>query len=282
MKILIVGAGGMLGHVLYTELQKKHEVIGTVRKEKWNPDLLSDYDIEYTQKYDQLIENFRPDFVINCVGIIKQRQESTDRILAIKTNSLWPHQLAKICEKHQAKVIHFSTDCVFSGKQGNYQVEDLADARDTYGLTKYMGEIDYPHTLTLRTSIIGHELNSNISLVDWFLSQKQNCKGYINAIYSGFPTVYVAEFLDNFIFKSFICGIYHFSSNPINKFELLKLIADQYDKKIPILPDEELKIDRSLNSDHLRELLNFKPPTWKELIKQMNEQFRDSKLYINK
>lgn len=278
-KIIIFGASGMLGHILYSELKKNHEVIGTTRNEKWHSDLHTSYDISDLKKIERLISDYRPDFVINCIGIIKQLKESKDQILSIEVNSLWPHRLAELCERHSAKMIHFSTDCVFSGAKGNYIESDLADARDTYGLSKYMGEVNYPHTLTLRTSIIGHELNSNVSLIDWFLSQKNDCKGFTHAIYSGLPTVVVAHILEDVIFKKFISGVYHFSSESINKYDLLKLVAKEYEKKISINASDELKIDRSLNSNHLRQELNWQPESWPSMIKQMHEHYKSSGLY---
>lgn len=282
MKIIIFGASGMLGHILYSELKKNHEVFGTVRSRKWHPGLLEGYDVDDLPKIEKLVGEIKPDFVINCIGIIKQLKASKDKVISLEVNSLWPHRLAEICERHNAKMIHFSTDCVFSGVKGNYLESDLADARDTYGLSKFMGEVDYPHTLTLRTSIIGHELNSQVSLVNWFMSQKSECKGYRKAIYSGFPTIVVARFLNDVIFKKFISGIYHFSSEPINKYDLLKLIAEVYGKRINILPSDELKIDRSLNSDRLRSELGWKPESWPSMIKTMHEHFISSGLYKNK
>ena len=282
MKILIFGASGMLGHALYSELKKNHEVWGTVRTQKGNPNLLEGYSVDNISKINELVAELKPDYVINCIGIIKQLKASKDKITSLEVNSLWPHRLAEICEAHHAKMIHFSTDCVFSGAKGNYLESDLADARDTYGLSKFMGEVDYPHALTLRTSIIGHELESSVSLVDWFLSQKNECKGFTKAIYSGFPTVVVAKFLNDYIFNNFISGVYHFSSEPINKYELLKLIAKEYKKEITIHASEDLVIDRSLNSDRLRNKINFKPQSWPEMVKIMHEQYESSGLYKNK
>lgn len=278
-RVIIFGASGMLGHTLYSELKKNHEVVGTIRNEKWHPELRTGYEISNLKKIEKLVADYRPDFVINCIGIIKQLKVSKDKILSLEVNSLWPHQLAGICERYNACMIHFSTDCVFSGGNGNYLESDLADARDTYGLSKYMGELDYSHTLTLRTSIVGHELNSNVSLIDWFLSQKDECKGFTRAIYSGLPTIVVAHFLNDFIFKKFISGVYHFSSEPINKYDLLKLVAKEYGKEIIIHASDELKIDRSLNSGKLRQQLGWQPESWHLMIKKMHEHYKSSGLY---
>lgn len=276
----------MLGHSLYNELKKNHQILGLVRSESWSPELLSGYKVPETKDdfvhIEKIIEQFRPDMILNCVGIIKQLKQSKDKIASLEVNSLWPHLLAEMAKKYESKMIHFSTDCVFSGDKGNYLESDLADARDTYGLSKYMGEVDYPNTLTLRTSIIGHELNSNNSLIDWFLSQKNECKGFAKAIYSGFPTIEVAYFLEQFIFKNFISGIYHFSSDPINKYELLQTVARIYQKKITIIRNEDFKIDRSLNSDLLRNKLGFKPKSWEEMIISMNKSYKENYNLYNK
>ena len=276
MKILVMGASGMLGHLLYSELKKNHQTWGTVRDKKWHPDLFTGYDIHNLEKIENLISELKPDFVINCVGIIKQLKASEDKIISLEVNALWPHKLAAICERQNAKMIHFSTDCVFSGLKGNYLETDIADARDTYGLTKFMGEVDYPHTLTLRTSIIGHELNSKLSLVDWFLSQNKECKGFTKAIFSGFPTIVMANFLENYILKNFFSGIYNFSSEPINKFDLLKLVAAEYKKDIVINPSTDLIIDRSLNSEKLKKITGFTPSSWPTMIKKMHQHYIES------
>ena len=284
-KVLILGASGMLGHVLFTELQKDHNVFGTVRSNanlpfKDDRGLINDVNIEDLNNLENIIKILTPDIVINCVGIIKQLQESKNKIVSIEINALFPHKLSEICEKYKARVIHFSTDCVFSGEKGNYKETDLADARDTYGLTKYMGEIDYPHTLTLRTSIIGHELNSAVSLLDWFLTQDKACNGFTEAIFSGFPTITVARFLNNFVFPNEeLSGVYNFSSDPISKYDLLLKIKKQYQKNIQISPSDKLKIDRSLDSSKLKEKINFKNQSWDEMIADMHAHFNSSQLY---
>lgn len=279
MKVLIFGASGMLGHTLYYELSQKYEVLGTCRSNKWHKDLVDGVDCLDFEQVENLVANFKPDFILNAVGIIKQLKEANNKLLSIQINSLWPHELCRIAEKHNAKVVHFSTDCVFSGKKGNYHETDLTDSRDTYGLSKLLGEVDYPHALTLRTSIIGHELQSKVSLVDWFLSQEEEVQGFTQAIYTGFPTVTVARFLDEFVFKNWISGVWHFSSEPISKFDLLHLVKDIYDKKIKVIPSSKVKIDRSLNSDKLRSRLGFSPKPWSEMVREMRSFYLESGLY---
>lgn len=278
MKILIFGASGMLGHTLYLELKKYHDVIGVCRSKRWSPDLVPGVDISNFEQVNELIQKHKPDYILNAVGIIKQLDASKDKLQSIEINSYWPHKLCELAKKNNARVIHFSTDCVFSGDKGNYTEEDLTDSRDTYGLTKLLGEVEYEHSLTLRTSIIGHELESKVSLIDWFLSQSSECKGYTKAIYSGFPTITVARFLNEHIFKSWVSGLYHFSSVPISKFDLLQLVAEVYNKEIKIIPSEDLKIDRSLNSDRLRQKLNYNPPRWNELVGEMRAFYKENEL----
>ena len=184
-----------------------------------------------------------------------------------------PHQLAESCENIGAKLVHFSTDCVFLGRGGLYKESDTPDAVDLYGRSKLLGEVDYGRHLTLRTSIIGHELGKSLSLVDWFLSQRGVVKGYRNAIFSGMPTVFVAEFLKDFVFGKKINGLYHLSVDPIDKHTLLQLINDAYFTGVEIIPCDDLVINRSLNSDALRAITDFNPPSWANLIKKMREEY---------
>ncbi len=176
-------------------------------------------------------------------------------------------------------MIHFSTDCVFTGDSGNYTEESFADSRDLYGLSKYLGEVSYDHTLTIRTSIIGHEIKSNVSLVDWFLSQENECKGFTKAIYSGFPTNSLARIIEKIILPKFmqgeVSGLYHVSTEPISKYDLLKKIASVYKKEINIIPYEDFEIDRSLNSDRFRAEFNYQPESWGYLVEEMHTLYKE-------
>ena len=278
MKILILGATGMLGHTLLAKLSKNHEVLGTSRKTTNHPQVRSGFVASAQEKhlhaFQDLINEFKPDFVINCIGAIKQYDLPHTHFIEI--NSLWPHLVAKMCQT--TKLIHFSTDCVFTGKKGGYSELDTPDAQDSYGLSKNLGELkDYKNALTLRTSIIGHEQNSQVSLLEWFLSQQKECKGFTGAIFSGFPTTEVAEILDSYIFKSMQAGLhslYHFSAEPISKYDLLNLIKDTYEKDIEIHKEDSVKIDRSLNSDKLRSEISFSPKPWPQMIEEMYKQRR--------
>ncbi|CTW27524.1 dTDP-4-dehydrorhamnose reductase family protein [Escherichia albertii] len=284
MRILILGASGMLGYSLYANLSdySAFEVFGTVRdvtgREHFytrpKGKIIQNVDILDLTKLERIIAKLKPDIVINCVGLIKQLSISKQYTSAIKINALLPHELAEICCSHGAKLIHFSTDCVFDGKKGNYKEDDFPTAIDLYGRAKHMGEVCYGGHITLRTSIIGHELVSSVSLVDWFLSQKQEVKGFSKAIFSGVPTAYIAKLLaEKIIPNTSLRGLYHLSAFPINKYDLLTKISKAYNKDIIIHESDELIIDRSLNSEFLREKIEFIPPNWDELINYMNSDY---------
>ncbi len=290
VKILILGVTGMLGHTLFYYLSKNelYDVYATERgKDDLNKcfpammlkkvvsNVVNADDIQTVQKTIEMIE---PDVVINCIGIIKQLKEAKDSIISIKINSLFSHQLAEICKKMNCRMIHISTDCIFSGKDGNYKEEDFADANDLYGRTKYLGEVDYPNAITLRTSIIGHELKNKISLIDWFLSQKNSVNGFKKVIYSGFPTIEFAEIIDKYVLiNTKLKGLYHVSSEPISKYDLLKLVSDIYHKDIQINLDDNFIINRSLDSNRFKKVTGYSPPAWKDLIIKMHNDYLERK-----
>lgn len=292
-KILILGVTGMLGHTLFTQFAQVpgYDVYGTARSEKGLSEWLSagmfvkvrtGIDAADPETIAAVINELRPDIVINCIGVIKQLDSAKDPITTITINSLLPHQVARMCESAGSRMIHISTDCVFNGNKGNYTESDPSDAEDLYGRTKYLGEVDYPHCLTMRTSIIGHELRTNYGLVDWFLSQEGKVRGFTNAIYTGFPTVEIARVLREYIIPNHeFKGLYQVSSEPITKYELLKIIARKYNKHIEIEPYDEFKVDRSLNSDRFRCVTGYAPPSWPELIDKMYEHFLSFTYYKN-
>ncbi len=286
MKIIIVGANGMLGHTLFLYLQKNHDVIGTVRSNSWHPKILEGFNATEPEKYHELIKTEKPDIVINCIGVIKQREESFNKLLSIEINSLFPHKLAQICNQNSSKLVHFSTDCVFDGKKGSsYTEEDIPTARDTYGLSKLMGEIDYPNSITIRTSIIGHELSNHKSLIDWFLTQENECKGFTKAIYSGFPTIAVARILENNVFTKLINnhanGIYQMATDPISKYDLLNIVAKIYNKDIKINKEKDFQTDKSLIATRFNKDFSYIPEDWEFLIKEMHESYINTRKIIN-
>lgn len=270
----------MLGNAMMRILSEQNdwEVYGTIRseglKKLFHPDiarnLLSGVDVE---QYDSLLQTFmqiRPDVVINCIGLIKKFMNEDDPLHAISINAVLPHRLAKLCAVSGARLVHMSTDCVFSGEKGNYSESDISDAKDLYGRSKFLGEVDYPHALTLRTSIIGRELQSANGLIGWFLSQEGSCPGFRRAIFSGFPTVILAEIIRKYIIPNpELHGLYHVAAQPISKYELLQLVADVYGKSIEIIADDSLVIDRSLNADRFAQATGYRASGWRELIESM-------------
>ncbi len=280
--VLIMGATGMLGNTLFRFFSKENgfQTFGTVRSkqylrlfsESYNSRLIPKIDVFSKKSLDRVFLISKPDVVINCVGIVKQLSASYDPIMAIPINSLFPHQLMKLCDKSNSRLIHISTDCVFSGKKGMYTELDVPDADDIYGRSKLLGEVNYKNSITLRTSIIGHELSSNRSLIDWFLSQSGSIKGYSKAIFSGIPTVELAKLILKYVIPNKeLHGLFHVSSNPINKYDLLKLVSEVYKKRIDIIEDQSLIIDRSLDSSKFRSLTDFEPLDWKNLVQSMYE-----------
>ena len=210
--------------------------------------------------------------MINCIGIVKQLADANDPLYALPFNSLLPHRLANLCGVAGARLVHMSTDCVYSGSKGMYTEEDIPDATDLYGRSKLLGEVDYPHAITLRTSIIGHELIGARSLVCWFLEQSGCVSGFNRAVFSGLPTVEIARLIRDYVLPNpLLHGVYHVSSDPINKFDLLKLVAHIYGKNIQIEKNGDYEIDRSLDSVRFREETGYSPASWEDLIVSMHE-----------
>lgn len=281
MKVLVIGASGMIGSTVLRVLSEKDEwqVFGTVRDESVKrffsapigERLIADVDVEHFDAVVKVLDQIRPDVVVNCAGLTKHKPEAEDPLVSIPINTLMPHRLAGLCKLVGSRLIHVSTDCVFSGKKGRYTEDDFADATDVYGKSKALGEVDYPHAITLRTSTIGHELQSTYGLLDWFLSQQGRCKGYTNAIFSGLPTVVFAQVVrDVVIPHAELSGLYHVAAKPINKFDLLKMIADVYGKAIEIESDDKLVIDRSLDAKRFQLATGYIAPEWPELIDTMH------------
>ena len=281
MRVLVLGATGMLGNAVFKVLSSSPalSVIGTVRNakaidsfdSKVKGNLISGVDVLDQNSLVDVFERSKPDVVINCIGLIKQLSSAKDPLSVLPINAMLPHRLAKLCALVGSRLVHISTDCVFSGRKGMYKENDISDAEDLYGKSKYIGEIaDQPHVITLRTSIIGHELNSQSSLIDWFLSQSGSVKGFSKAVFSGLPTVELARVILDFVIpQPTLQGLYHVSAEPIDKLTLLRHVAKIYQKEISIVPDEQLQIDRSLDSSRFRTATGYAPPQWPDLIEAM-------------
>lgn len=285
MKILVLGATGMLGNVVYKQLSldPRYKTWGTVRSapatQLFTPiqqaNIVVGVDALNGDHLASVLAKIKPDVIINCVGLIKQISTVNDPLTVLPINSLFPHRLAKLCDLMNCRLVLISTDCVFSGARGMYTEDDASDAKDLYGKSKYLGEVhESANVVTLRTSIIGHELNSKNSLIDWFLSQEGSVKGYSRAIFSGFPTVELSRIISDFVLpRPELHGLYHVSAAPIDKYTLLGLTAKLYNKAISIVPDDDFKIDRSLDSTRFRSTTGYVPPDWKTLVSMMH-QFR--------
>ena len=286
-KILILGATGMLGHKLMQVLSTRFLVTGTMRGKTPSlsnhpifkgMNIIGDVNATDINSIHRVVEQMRPDIVINCIGIVKQLPEAKEPVKSIAINALFPHQLAKICPERKIRLIHISTDCVFSGKKGHYSENDPSDADDLYGKTKYLGEIDYPNCLTIRTSIIGRELSTSHGLVEWFLSQEgKKIDGYKKAVFSGLTTIALSEIISQIISEyPDLQGVYQIASVPISKFDLLNLIKKTYGLSITIEPDETVVNDRSLLPDKFKNQTGLTVPSWVDMIEKMH---RDSTRY---
>jgi len=283
MKILVLGASGMIGSAIFRVLSHEGslEVWGSVRSANWKRFFGKDEQerlVVCNNVLDQiqlvrLFARTQPNIVINCIGLTKHHKEADDTLLAAPLNIMLPHQLADLCKASNARLIHISSDCIFSGLQGSYHEGDHSDALDVYGKSKFLGEVtNYTHAITLRTSTIGHELQSSYGLLEWFLAQEGSCTGFKKAIFSGLPNTVFAEVVRDYVIpKPELHGLYHVGAAQIGKYELLKLIAAQYNKKINIFCDEKFAIDRSLNVDLFSRVTCYRAPSWPELIQSMHK-----------
>lgn len=280
MKVLILGGSGMLGHKLYQTLAPRLTTYATVRGPVGNYEHLGIFDsaqligevvAEDFRSVERALAVVQPDVVVNCIGIVKQDAASKDPITSITVNSLFPHRVAQAVTKLGGRVIHLSTDCVFSGRTGDYTETDLADPVDLYGRSKLVGEPTTDRALTIRTSMIGRELRGAHGLLEWFLSQGDGrVRGFKRAIFSGFPTVALANLILKLIVdRADLAGTWHVASGPISKFDLLTLVKQTYGLAVQIEPDESFVCDRSLDGTRFRETTGIQFPSWPEMIVEM-------------
>ena len=267
----------MLGHKLSQVLARRFETWATVRGSVldsvgFDPQrIIRGVSAENFESVENALTAAEPNVVVNCIGIVKQDAAAKDQYQSIAINSLFPHQLARASASRGIRLIHLSTDCVFSGRRGNYKEDDLADAEDIYGRTKWLGELDYEHCLTIRTSMIGRELSGAHGLIEWFLSQRgKSVRGFKRAIFSGFTTLALSETIGNIIADANdLHGVWHVAADPINKFDLLSLVKQAFQADIEIEPDETFVCDRSLDDSRFRARTGFTPPSWEQMIDRM-------------
>jgi len=279
MRILILGGDGMLGHQLLASLAGRHEVKVTLRQDMetyqkyglFNE--LNSYagiDVRVFERLTEVVADFRPEAIINTVGIVKQRSTAKASIPSLEINSLLPHRLSVLCRACGARLIHVSTDCVFSGTRGNYQEDDPSDALDLYGKTKYLGEVKDSHCITLRTSIIGFELARKKSLLEWFMAQEGRVQGFKRAIFTGFTTNELSRIMELLLTQyPEAHGVYQVSSDSITKYDLLCLFRDKFGKEVEVVPDLDFACDRSLDSTRFRREFNYTPPSWEAMIGEL-------------
>lgn len=269
----------MLGHKLVQQLGKNNSVVATIRSDAEalskagisENNVITGVDITNPSILSETIRSVSPDVVINAIGAIKQKSQGGGVVSYLKVNSIFPHDAYAACQEVGARFITISTDCVFTGVKGSYTENDIPDAVDLYGTSKRLGEINVPGALTLRTSIIGRELSGAHGLLEWFLSNRGGkVKGFAKAVFSGFPTVVLAKIIGWVIDEHpQLSGLYHVSSEPINKYDLALMFNEHYDAGIDIERFEDFQIDRSLDSSRFRELTGFVPESWDEMVRIM-------------
>tara|TARA_B100000989_G_C19515946_1_gene461651 strand:- start:1430 stop:2311 length:882 start_codon:yes stop_codon:yes gene_type:complete len=288
MRILILGGSGMLGHTFFKVWKANSEVKVTLRKR------LEDYEHnqifgigEYFEGIDlrrldtlrDVIISYKPDCIVNCSGVTKQICNEFNQEDVFTLNALLPHKLAGLCDNFGTRLIQLSTDCIYSGKKGNYNESDISDAEDLYGKSKYQGELNKTNSLTLRKSSIGLELGNKHGLVEWFLNQKGSILGFDKAIYSGFSSIHLAGLIESIIFDSpDLQGIYNIASKPISKYYLLSSLQERIDNfELDIIRDDKIKIDRSLNPSKFLEQTNLKFPSWEKMLDDLGEEINKRK-----
>jgi dTDP-4-dehydrorhamnose reductase len=279
-RVLVLGGGGMLGHKAFRVLSDQFDTMVAFRQFDdrlrntglFSPEcVIAGVDATDLISVRRALEQAQPDCVVNCFGIIKQREAARRAAALIHVNALFPHLLAELCAERGTRLVHVSTDCVFSGRRGNYTEDDAADAEDLYGRTKYLGEVGCEGALTLRTSIVGRELFTDLSLVDWFLSQRGGTvRGYTHAVFSGLTTQALSREIGRVIgaFPK-LSGIYHVSAERISKYQLLLLVRRAYGIDVTIEPYDGFRCDRSLDSSRYRMATGFQPPSWDVMVDEM-------------
>jgi dTDP-4-dehydrorhamnose reductase len=286
-----LGANGMIGSAIYKRLHAdlSLEVFGGMRdlgaKKFFTASLQGNLvdcgDLTNPKSIALILKKINPQIVINCAGLTKHKKEADNPQIIIPINATMPHHFASACNERSIRFIHISSDCVYSGIKGGYTECDVPDASDLYGKSKALGEVLQGDAITLRTSTIGHELNTDYGLLEWFLAQENECLGFSKAIFSGLPSVVFAEVIRNFVLPNrHLRGLYHVSANPINKYDLLELISKIYGKKIEIKRDHEFKINRSLNYEKFKTATGYSPAVWPDLIEIMYKNYRADINYV--
>lgn len=281
MRILVLGVSGLIGHKLFQELHLEFDVFGTLHKSKNHygniplfsgNNIIEKIDVSEFEVLKGVINAINPDVILNCVGITKRKEEINDMYKALTINSVFPHQLANWAKHYDKRIIHFSTDCVFDGKIGNYNESSLTTAEDVYGRTKALGELRYKNTLTIRSSFIGQELFGKTELLEWFLAQNdRKINGFTNVFYSGISTIYMSKLIKKII-ANFpdLCGLYHLAPDkPISKYELLCIAKEAFNVNVDIIPVDNPVHHPTLDASKLKREMNLIIPDWKEMMTEL-------------
>jgi dTDP-4-dehydrorhamnose reductase len=278
LRIVLLGATGMLGHKLWQRLPDQFsDVYAVIRRSRADPlnhglfldrPVVDGVDVSDFSTVRKVLERLRPDVVVNCVGVTKRREAATDPVPSIALNGLLPHQLAGWGQEHDCRLIHFSTDCVFNGASGGYTEDSLTDADDLYGRTKALGETAAPNALTLRSSFIGRELANGTELLEWCLAQRgRTIRGFRGALYTGVSSIYLADLVADILVRNpGLNGLYHLASEVVSKYDLLCLAREKFGIQVTIEPDDTYVCKRDLNGERLSAKLGTSPPTWAQMM----------------
>lgn len=282
MRVLVLGGTGMMGHKAFQVLSGRFDTWATMRSDDgpWRrlpmyrdqERALGGVEAGDLESVAGALDRVRPDAVLNCIGVTKQRAAAAGAATTIRINSVFPHQLADVCRAAGARLLHLSTDCVFSGRRGGYTEVDEPDATDLYGRSKELGEPADPGCLTLRTSMIGRDFLKDDSLMEWFVANRGgSVKGHVNAVFSGLPTVVLARILGDVIAgHPDLSGVYHVASAPLDKYALLRRLRAAMDLDVEIEPYElPQAIDRSLDASRFHRATGIEPPGWDEMIAEL-------------
>ena len=280
MRALVLGGAGMLGHTLWRELQRRMDAFATVRGSReeyedlawFDPSrVIGSVDAQSDADLDRAMSIAKPDVVVNAVGIVKQRRDAQNAASTIAVNALLPHRLADRCEQSGARLIQVSTDCVFAGTRGSYAESDVPDARDLYGRSKLLGEVDRDGCLTIRTSMVGREIRAARGLLEWFFSHRgESVPGFTRARFSGLTTLELSRVIADIVEQQAdMSGIWHVAGNPISKFDLLTIVNDAFGLEITLRADESFVCDRTLDASRFMNATGYRPPTWATMVAEL-------------
>lgn len=280
-KILITGGGGTLGHKLWQLLPEKFPyTYVSIRKPKSyydkcdlfdSPYVVEGLDLRDFGKLADVLKEINPSVIVNCAGVTLRSKEAEDKFSCISVNSLLPHILARWCAENNARLIHFSTVCVFDGRLGHYTEDSIPDARDLYGMSKALGDVQSSCALTIRSSFIGREIFNGTELLEWFLAQRgKRISGFTKALFTGLTTNRLAGLVIDLIEKyPRLNGLYHVSSETVSKYELLYLMKEAYKIDIEIDREDKFECRRNLKGDKFVQATGFNCPSWRQMMIEM-------------